>query len=120
MPRGSCAIPLTKSWANPSKLKVTGNDFENKGHDSTDLAFHPTCKRSVKMTTKIGASEEWPIAEPAFVVNNRAHGSADLQVNGRVINHGKDSRVGHRERRGGTDLIIWFRAKENNRAERKR
>jgi hypothetical protein len=103
-------VPLTRSWANPPELKVVGSGFENEGYDATDLAFHLTCKNGAKpLTMKIAAGKESPVVDPAFVVNNWGYGGADLQVNGKAIGHGKDFRVGHRERLDGTDLIVWFR-----------
>jgi len=103
-------VPLTRSWANPPKLRIVGSGFRNEGYDPTDLAFHLTCKNGAKpLTMKIAASQESPIVDPAFVVNNWGYDSADLQVNGRTIEQGKDFRVGHRERLDGTDLIVWFR-----------
>ena len=82
----------------------------DRDRDITEVLFHLTCKQGARsLTMKIAASEESPIVDPAFVVNNWGYGSADLQVNGRAINHGKDFCVGHRERLDGTDLIIWFR-----------
>jgi len=103
-------VPLTRSWANPPELSVVGSGFENEGYDPTDLAFHLTCEIGAKpLTMKLAASQESPVVDPAFVVNNWGYGDADLQVNGKTIEQGKDFRVGHRERLDGTDLIVWFR-----------
>ena len=103
-------VPLTKSWANPPKLTVMGGDFTNQGYDPTDLAFHLTSRQGAQtLTMKIAASQEFPIVDPAFVINDWGYAGADLQVNGKTIAQGNNVRMGHRERLDGTDLIVWLR-----------
>jgi hypothetical protein len=58
---------------------------------------------------KLAASQESPVVDPAFVINDWGYAGADLRVDGTTIAHGKSLRVGHRERLDGTDLIVWFR-----------
>ena len=103
-------VPLVKSWSNPPELEVVEGDFENDGYDAAELAFHLTSEDGAEpLTMEIEASEESPVIDPAFVVNNWGYSEADLEVNGRRVERGKDFRVGHRERLEGTDLIVWFR-----------
>jgi hypothetical protein len=111
-------VPLTKSWSNPPKLSVVGSGFTSAGYDQADMAFHLTSKDGAKaLTMKLAATEDSPVVDPAFVVNNWGYDGAALMINGKSVEQGKDFRVGHRERLDGTDLIVWFRLETTERVE---
>jgi hypothetical protein len=105
-------LPLTKSWSNPARLTVKGDNFASEGYDPTDLAYHISCEKPVKsgrFEMKVRANEDSPLVNPAFVVNNWGDSEVELKVNGRTLERGKDFRFGHRDRLEGTDLIVWVR-----------
>jgi hypothetical protein len=105
-------LPLAKSWSNPAKIEIKGDDFVSEGYDPTDLAYHLTVKEpleSVKLVMKVRANEDSPLVNPAFVVDNWGDSSVELNVNGRTLKCGRDFRFGHRDRLEATDLIVWVR-----------
>jgi hypothetical protein len=105
-------LPLAKSWSNPAKIEIKGDDFVSEGYDPTDLAYHVRIKEpleSVKLEMKVRANDDSPLVNPAFVVNNWGDSNVELKLNGRTLKRGKDFRFGHRDRLEATDLIVWVR-----------
>ena len=102
-------VPLTKSWSNPAKLEVDGDGFESQGYDPTEMAYQLTCEGSDEIVIHLHASEDSPLVNPAFVITNWGEGDIELKLNGKVLEHGEDYRVGHRDQLESTDLIVWVR-----------
>ena len=105
-------VPLTWSWDNPSKATVVEGNFTSDGYDPAELAYQFTCKDAnepEELEVKFAAKERSPLVDPAFVLNNWGYGDAELKINGKTIEKGKDCRMGYRERLEGTDLIVWVR-----------
>jgi hypothetical protein len=49
------------------------------------------------------------LVNPAFIVKDWGTGGVKLTVDGKVIEHGKDFRIGYEDTPTGTDLILWLR-----------
>ena len=58
-------------------------------------------------------SEEHPIVNPAFVIENWGKRGASLIIDGNAIKRGKDFKYGHRRTADGYDLIVWVRMETN-------
>jgi hypothetical protein len=102
-------IPLAKSWSNPAEIVLSDNQ-----HD----AEYTTVERAYTIvlngeTSELGftlkANEESPVVNPAFVVENWGNAGLELQVNGSMVNQGKDFRYDLRESLDKRDLIVWLR-----------
>jgi hypothetical protein len=48
------------------------------------------------------------LVNPAFIVKDWGTGGVKLTVDGKVIEHGKDFRIGYEDTPTGTDLILWL------------
>jgi len=105
-------LSLAKSWISPPELKVFGSKFKSDNYDYTQRAYVINCKETGNaLEFELKASEDSPIVNPAFVIKNWGDLGAKLEINGRLINRGKNFRFGHRHRVKGTDLIIWIKYK---------
>ena len=110
-------LPLAKSWSNPAKLNVQGDAFASDGYNPKDRAYHLSRKQSgepSELAFELSASEDSPIVNLAVVVNDWGYNDAELTLNGKEIERGKDFRFGHRERLDGTDLIVWVRTESTD------
>jgi len=106
-------VPLAKSWSNPAEIEVKQN---------IPLAEYKPEERAYEMVLdeKMGSldfvlkgTEESPIINPAFVIENWGDNEVELKINGEVISRGKDFRYGFRESLESTDLIVWLRLEAN-------
>jgi len=104
-------VPLARSWNYPPQLKLLCTGFESKGYDKYQRAYVLT--RTDKQATsalefELAATEDSPVVNPAFVIENWGDGEAALKLNGREIKRGKSFRYGRRRTLQGTDLIVWI------------
>ncbi|MHC4616477.1 MAG: hypothetical protein ACYTEQ_01855 [Planctomycetota bacterium] len=105
-------IPLARSWNYPAKLNLMGGGFESEGFNKYERAYVLACKAKGKASAlklELAASEKSPAVNPAFIIKNWGAAGAEVRIDGRTINRGRDLRFGHRRRLGGEDLIVWTR-----------
>ena len=55
------------------------------------------------------ASDSSPVVNPAIVIKNWGDAAAQLKINGKPVNWGKDFRRGYVQNLDGTDLVVWIR-----------
>ena len=111
-------VPLARSWLYAPELTLKKtlfgeSQFTSQGYDPTQRAYMLSCKKPhkpSKLELRLAASENSPVVNPAFVVQDWGRVGAALKVNGKTVKRGKDLRFGHRRRLEGTDLIVWLKA----------
>jgi len=99
-------VPLAKSWLNPAKLEVKSG-CTSEGYERSQRAYLLTAAGPT-LSVLIAASEDSPMLNPAFVIENWGDDDVKLKINDKEIKHGKKFRYGHRQTAEGTDLIVWI------------
>jgi hypothetical protein len=103
-------LPLAKSWSSPAKIKVDDESAVSAVYEQSERAIIIDLKKDVSsISLEIQGSEESPIINPAFVVNGWGTKGMKLEIDGKVIERGKDFRYGHRYELDRTDLVSWVR-----------
>jgi len=103
-------VPLVKSWSNPPEIKFENAEIASGAYNPAELAFVVDCKNEgTELSFSIEASEESPIVDPAFVVNNWGELDATVQIDGTEMKEGNDFRMDFKYGIENTDLIIWLR-----------
>ena len=104
--------PLAKSWLSPPSVNVEGDGFQSEGYDPAQRAFVVVRKSAgnpAALTLTLQASDSSPVLNPGFVIKNWGDGAAQLRINGKPVNWGKDFRRGYVRNLDGTDLVVWIR-----------
>jgi len=102
--------PIARAWLQSPTLTVTGGPFKSEGYSKAQRAFIISrASGSGTLEFEIDASEESPVVNPAFVVENWGESGARLEIDGREIDRGRIFRFGHYRRLEGTDLIVWVK-----------
>ncbi len=104
--------PLAKSWLAPPQAGVEGGVFESAGYDPAERAFIVVRKNPGKpaaLALTLRASDSSPVVNPAIVIKNWGDGAAQIKIDGKPVNWGKDFRRGYIKRIDGTDLVVWLR-----------
>ena len=105
-------VPLACSWNNPTEITINSNGFDAKGYDKTQRAFvFLTKNKGISSTLKltIHASEEAPVINPAFVIEDWGNADIELEINGKKLKRGESFRYGHNIKMEGSDLILWLK-----------
>jgi len=105
-------LPLAKSWLAPAELKLKTGAFQSQGYDPTQRAYVLTRKKTGKPAViefELLASDESPVVNPAFVINNWGSADAKLEIDGKKMKRGKYFRFGHQHTLESTDLIVWVK-----------
>jgi S1-C subfamily serine protease len=55
------------------------------------------------------SSESSPVVNPAIVIKNWGDAAAQLKLNGKPVNWGKDFRREYVKHLDGDDLVVWIR-----------
>lgn len=105
-------LPLARSWISPPSMEMAGEGFENRGYDPTQRAWVISrtgegAAGSLRLT--FAASEASPLINPAVMIKNWGDGDAQLRVDGKTVDWGRDFRAGHVQHLEGTDLVIWMK-----------
>jgi len=107
---------LNASWSSPPELKIKSGNFEAKGYEAAEKAYQLRCTQPGKpseLTVGIDASEQSPLVNPAFVIEDWGQTSIVMKAgNGAVVKPGRTFRVGHRKSAGVSDAIVWLAAEE--------
>ena len=90
---------LARSWQQPPEARVPGGTGATVyGYDLAERAFlvglEPRTQPKA-VTLDIAASEDSPIANPAFLINNWGTRNAALEIDGSPVPRGKGFRLGH-------------------------
>lgn len=96
-----------RSWAYASKLTVKGSGLDGDGYDMAQRAYKLTSEGSTSAELTLAASEESPVFNPVFIVENWGRDDVTLRIDGKKGQNGRDFRYGHRHRLEGSDLIVW-------------
>ena len=103
---------LARSWLQPAEIIIKNGPFISKSFNRNQRAF--ILSRNNKnvaesLEFEIAASDNSPIVNPAFVIENWGDSDAGLKINGQTVKRGKDFRFGHCYRLEGSDLIVWVK-----------
>jgi len=101
-------VSLAKSWVNPPQVDVTqGSGITSEGYDKTQRAFVFNCTgKPSKVKSKVKASKDSPVVNPALLFKNWGQDAIKLKLNGKDLKEGKDLRVGFENDK---DLVIWLK-----------
>lgn len=105
-------VPLDRSWNHPPEIRFTGDGFAGGDYDKYQRAFVITCSNPGKpgvLNFELKASANSPLFDPAFVIRNWGGAGAEVEINGHTQSAGKDLRLGHEHRLGGSDLVLWIK-----------
>ncbi len=105
-------IPLARSWLYAPQLDVYGSGYVCGGYDRGSRSYsliNKTVGKPEELTIRMGGSEERPVINPAFVIENWGESGAALLLNGKRAQPGPGCRIGRRRTLEGTDLVIWIR-----------
>jgi hypothetical protein len=102
--------PLARSWLQPARLKIISKGFHCEGYSRDQRAYilARETEQQSGLEFELPASEESPVVNPAFVIENWGEADAALKINGRRVNRGMVLRFGHRHSLEGSDLVVWL------------
>jgi len=106
-------IKLARSWLQAPKLRIMDGAFSSQGYSRDQRAYlftRGTRGQAGALKFALQATEDSPVVNPAFVIENWGQADAELKINGKRIKRGDTFRYGHRDTLDGTDLIIWLEA----------
>lgn len=107
--KASNLVSLSKSWSDPPKLFIFGNDVVNEGYRPEEKAYHLRCINPIKsLQIKLDCSPESPGINPSFVISNWAKRDVELKINGERIKNSQIFRNGISPSAKGTKLIFWI------------
>lgn len=106
-------IPLAWSWLDAPQLKMQGlePEYKSKIYDQAQKAYLIPGKgaRNIKFSLIESGRKNQFIRNPAFIIENwGADSPADIILNGKIMEPGKDVRIGHEKTSIGTNLVLWF------------
>jgi len=106
-------VPLARSWNYPAQLKLQNDAYRCRGYDKYQRAYVLECKDKgdpAVLKFVLAASEDSPVVNPAFVINDWGRKGAELRINGKRVKRGKRFRYGYRHRLEGSDLVVWIKS----------
>lgn len=110
-PAAELAI-LARSWNSPAPAKVIGDGFESEGYDMNQRAYMIRNKKTAgkqMLQITLEGSENSPILNPAFVIENWDGGEIAIKMDGKNIARGNNFRVGKLTTLECTQMIIWIK-----------
>ncbi len=110
---------LDRSWLKPAELKISGGSF-TQHYDASQRAYilvpqkvaELSGKRKLELTVE--ASQQSPIVDPAFVIQNWGDSTVRVLWNGKGVPR-SNFRTGFVHRLDGTDLVIWIQQEATSR-----
>ena len=103
---------VAKSWSYPAELTIASKGFESQGYDRSERAYKLSKEKAGSdgtLALTLAATEESPVFNPAFVIEDWAPRSLTLKLDGLTVKRGPDFRLGTRQTLGGRDTIIWLK-----------
>ena len=92
-------VPLARSWLHAPGIRLIQPVAANKlAYDPAQRAYLIDCDRATiaeYIQFEVAASENSPVVNPAFLINNWGKSDVILEVNGAEIDGGTDFRLGH-------------------------
>jgi hypothetical protein len=107
-------IPLAKSWLNPAKINIV-EGISNAEYDSGQRAYVLDAAAS-KLVFSIDGSEDSPIVNLAFVLNNW-EGDVNIAINGKKLEAGKDFQSAKPQTVVDKDLVVWIDYESEDKVE---
>ena len=107
-------VDLSKSWNRPPDIELSSSAYKYDGYDYTQRAYVlKAMSANDRLNFDLLGSDESPIVNPAFVVNNWKWEKAILQIDGENMPEGMDFRQGITHSIDGSKtLIIWVKLKD--------
>lgn len=108
---------LARSWAQAPALVLKGKGFQSKGYDRGDRAYHverADAEGDGTFEGEICASEDSPLVNIAFVVQNWGHAGAKLQMDGKPVARGSQFRYGCLQQMEGSMLLVWIKVETSS------
>ena len=102
-------VSLARSWSQPPRMSVDGEDFEALGYDRSERIYR--LRRGSQASSaqlSINASDDSPIRNIALLVENWGSTSPRVELDGNELTRGNTFRYGHRHELTGSDLIVWI------------
>ncbi len=110
-------IPAVKAWSNPAEI-ILSAEGHRASYTPEEKAYTIILSEEVSsLDFSLIGTEDSPIVNPAFVIENWGNAGLELTVNGEKIERGKDFRYGLRESLDNRDLIVWYRMEAEERME---
>jgi len=109
----SALVPLARSWLHPAGISIHSG-CSSEGYDRSQRAYVLTATKA-PLSFRINASQDSPIVNPCFVVNNWNNSrKARLKINGEAQTPGPKFRRGiTRDAQGRKAMIIWLEYESN-------
>ena len=108
--------PLARSWEKAPTLELKSHGYENLGYSMYERCYNLSAEKNAdkNLIFKINCSEESPIVNLAFVINNWGNNKVKLLIDGKEIQRGKEFRYSLKENLNGScDLILWIKKESN-------
>jgi hypothetical protein len=100
-------ISLAKSWNNPPQLN-NEKGFEKSSYVQSERAYHINAASS-QISFTIEASEDSPLVNPSFIINNWDAKTVKIEINEKEYSQGKQFRHGNNyDTSGKRYTIIWL------------
>jgi hypothetical protein len=102
-------IPATKYWQHPPVISnVVGG--KSAGFSQEEKAFIFEKAGTDKLSFALNASEESPLVNPVFVIQNCGWENIEVKINGESISKGKELRIGKEyNTEGKPKIIVWLK-----------
>jgi len=103
--------PIARAWLQPPEPRVKTDGFTSEGYSRDQRGFlfsKDTRQSGAQLEISVPATEESPLANPAFVIKNWGEQDVELTIDGEKVERGKKFRAGHYGTLEGSDLIVWL------------
>ena len=114
---------LAKSWLHYPRLIMEGRElsYTHPSYDQAQRAYLVPWDKELTLPIKfqLGFPEKFEeevaipisIVNPVFIVKGWGSSSAEVKLNGKVLEEGENLRLGYEQSATGSDLIIWLKHK---------
>ena len=104
-------VSIAKSWAHAPEIISLSSSVMEAEYRPEEKAYSIKLYRpGEEFQFKLDAGKDEPMHNPAFVVHNWGESGISLNLNGKILQRGKDFRYGHRQGLESTDLLIWIKS----------
>jgi hypothetical protein len=118
-------VPLAQSWLRPPQLKMPGLEpsYTVLVYDPTQRAYMLSCgedgakKFEFTLAEAAQGDKKVFIENPAFIIKGWGQTEAEVTFNGEKCIPGKDSRIGHEESDGSSNLVVWLNKRSTKEAK---
>jgi hypothetical protein len=104
-------VTIAKSWAQAPEIRAISSTVSKAEYHPEEKAYSiDLSEPGQEIQFTLDAGNDSPIHNPAFVLTNWGDSDISLDLNGKVLQRGKDFRYGYRRGLETTNLIIWIKA----------